>query len=77
MLQYKCTICLNVAKIIEKQQEVCGIITKMKQVTLFLLIRNFLHKRQVLQKILTMVAVVKRVMMQTELAKMKLKLLYH
>ena len=77
MLQYECTICLNVAKIIEKQQEVCGIITKMNQVTLFLLIRNFLHKRQVLQKILTMVAMVKRVMMQTELAKMKLKLLYH
>ena len=75
MLQYKYTICLNVAKIIEKQQEVCGIITKMNQVILFLLILIFLHKRQVSQKILTMMAMVKRVMMQTELVKMKLKLL--
>ena len=38
---------------------------------------DFLHKRQVLQKILTMVTMVKRDMIQTELVKMKLELLYH
>ena len=33
-----------------KQQAVCGIIIEMKQVILFLLIRNLLNTRQVLQK---------------------------
>ena len=72
MLEYKRTICLNTARIKEKKQAVCGIITEMNQVILFLLILNLFNTRKVLQDILLMV-----MMMQTELAKMKLKLLSH
>ena len=52
MLQYKCTICLNAVKIVEKQQEVYGIITKMNQVTLFLLILIFYIKDKYYRKYL-------------------------
>ena len=38
---------------------------------------SFKYKRQVLQEILTMLVMVKTVMMQTKLAKVKLKLLFH
>ena len=69
------TIRLNIVKITEKQQAACGIITEMNQVTLFLLILNLLNIRQVLQEILIML--VKMVMMQTKLVKMKQKLLFH
>ena len=52
MLQCQCTICLNIARITEKQQAICGINTEMNQVILFLLIENLLNTRQVLQKTL-------------------------
>ena len=58
-------------KITKKRQVVCGIITEMNQVILFLLILNLLITRQVLLEILMMV-----MMMQTELVKTKLKLLF-
>ena len=41
---------LNTVKVIEKQQEVCGIIIEMNQATLFLLILNLLNIKQVLQE---------------------------
>ena len=69
------TIRLNIVKITEKQQAACGIITEMNQVTLFLLILNLLNIRQVLHEILIML--VKMVMTQTKLVKMKQKLLFH
>ena len=68
---------VNTVKITEKQQEVCRIITEMNQVILFLLILSHLNKRQVLQEILVMLVLVKMVIMQTKLVKMKLKLLFH
>ena len=68
---------LEYAEITQRQQAVCGIITEMNQAILFLLILNLLNTRQVLQEILTMLVMVKMVMMQTKLAKMKLKLLFH
>ena len=64
---------LEYSKIIEKQQEVCGIIIEMNQVILFLLILNLLNIKQVLQEIHIMV---KKGMMQIKLVKMKLKLLF-
>ena len=42
------TIYLNTVKIIEKHQEVCGIIIEMNQVILFLLILNILNTKQIL-----------------------------
>ena len=68
---------LEYAEITQRQQAVCGIITEMNQAILFLLILDLLNARQVLQEILTMLLMVKMVMMQTKLAKMKLKLLFH
>ena len=73
----KTTGSLKTVEITEKQQAACGIITEMNQVILFLLILNLLNTRQVLQEKLIMLVMVKLVMMQTKLAKMKLKLLYH
>ena len=77
MLLCQCTICLNTVKITEKQLEVCGIITEMNQVIIFLLILNLLNTKQVLHETLIILVMVKLVMMQTNLVKMKLKLLYH
>ena len=68
---------VNTVTITEKQQEVCRIITEMNQVILFLLILSHLNKRQVLQEILVMLVLVRMVIMQTKLVKMKLKLLFH
>ena len=68
---------LEYKKITEKQQAVCGIFTEMNQVILFLLILNLLNTRQVLQKILIKLVLVKLVMMQPKSVKMKLKLLFH
>ena len=68
-------ICLNTAKITEKQQAAYGIITEINQVIIFLLILNLLNTRRVLQEIVIMLVLVKLFMMQTKLVKMKLKLL--
>ena len=46
-------------------------------VILFLLILNLLNTRQLLHEILIMLVMVKPVMMQTKLVKMKLKFLFH
>ena len=62
---------LEYSKNYKKQQEVCGIITEMNQVILFLLMLNLLNTKQLLQGILMMV-----IMMQKKLVKMKLKLLF-
>ena len=40
---------MNTAKITEKQQTVCGIITEMNQANPFLLILNLLSTKQILQ----------------------------
>ena len=53
-----------------------GLFTEMNQVTLFLLILNPLNTRQVLQEILIILVMVKPVIMQAKMAKMKLKLLF-
>ena len=66
---------LNVVKITEKQQEVCGIIIDMNQVIHFLLILNLLNIKQALQEMLIMLVIVKKDKMQIKLVKMKLKLL--
>ena len=42
---------MNTVKIKEKQQAACGIVTEMNQVISFLLIRNLLNTRQVLQEV--------------------------
>ena len=68
---------LEYSKNYRKQQVVCGIITEMNQVILFLLILNLLNIRQVLQGILIILVLVKLVMMNIKLVKMKLKLLFH
>ena len=68
---------LEYSKNYKKQQVVCGIITEMNQAILFLLILNLLNTRQVLQGILIMLVMVKKIMMQTKLVKIKLKLLFH
>ena len=70
-------IYLNTAKIINKQQVVCGIIIEMNQVIPFLRILNLLNTRQVLQEMPIILVMVKIIMMQTKLVKMKLKLLFH
>ena len=54
-----------------------GIITETSQVILFLLILNLLRTKQVLPEILTMLVMLKTIMMQTKLVKIKLKLLFH
>ena len=69
--------CLNTVKITEKQRAACEIITEMNHVILFLLILNLLNTRQVLQEILIMLVLVKLVITQTKLVKMKLKLSFH
>ena len=68
---------LNIVKITEKQQELCGIITDMTQAILFLLILNLLNIKQVLQEILIMLVMMKKGMMQIKLVKMKMNLLFH
>ena len=68
---------LNTVKITEKQQEVCGIITDMNQIILFLLIPNLLNIKQVLQEKLIMLVMMKKGMMQIKLVKMKMNLLFH
>ena len=65
-VEFQCIIFLNTAKVTEKQQAVCGIITEINQVILFLLILNLLNKRQVLQEILIILVLVMLVMMQTK-----------
>ena len=67
MLEYKRIICLNTARIKEKKQAVCGFITEMNQVILFLLILNLFNTRKALQEGLMMVI--------KQLVKMKLKFL--
>ena len=56
----------------KKKLVICGIVTEMNQVTLFLLILNLLNTRRVLQETSMMV-----MMMQTKLVKIKMELLYH
>ena len=51
---------IKYSKIIEKQQEVCGIIIEMSQVLLFLLILSLLNIKQTLQEILTTLVMVKK-----------------
>ena len=68
---------IEYSKNFRKQQEVCGIIIEMNQVILFLLILNLLSIKQALQEILIMLLLVKLVMMQIKLVKMKLKFLFH
>ena len=68
---------LEYSKITEKKRTACGITTEMNQAILFLLILNPLNTRKVLQEILMMLMLVKLVMMQTKLVKMKLKLSFH
>ena len=57
---------LEYSKNYKKQQVVCGIITEMNQVILFLLILNLSNTRQVLQEILIILVMVKMVMMQAK-----------
>ena len=68
---------LEYSKNYKKQHVVCGIITGMNQVILFLLILNLLSTRQVLQDILIMLVMMKLIMMQKKLTKVKLKSLFH
>ena len=68
---------LEYSKNDKKQQAACEIITEMNQVILFLLILNLLNTKQALQEILILLVMVKLVMMQTKLVKIKLKLLFH
>ena len=68
---------LEYSKDYKKQQEVREIIAEMNQVILFLLILNLLNTKQLLQKILIMLVLMKKGMMQIKLVKMKLKLLFH
>ena len=68
---------LEYSKIIRKQQVVYGIIIEMDQVILFLLILNRLNIKPVLQEILIILVLMKKVMMKIKLVKMKLKLLFH
>ena len=60
-----------------KKTTVYGIIIEMNQLILFLLIRNILHIKQVLQEILIVLVLLKKDMMQIKLTKIKLKLLFH
>ena len=62
----------NTVQIIEKQQVGCRIIIKINQVILLLLILNILNVKQFLQERLTILLLVKLVMMQIKLEKMKL-----
>ena len=66
MLMYNLLEC---SKTTEKQQVVFGIITEMNQVIISLLILNLVNTGQVLKDIL--------VMMETKLAKIKMKLLFY
>ena len=71
------TIYSNTVQIIEKQQVGCRIIIKINQVILLLLILNILNVKKLLQETLTILLLVKLVMMQVKLEKMKLELLFH
>ena len=71
------TIYSNTVKIIEKQQVGCRIIIKINQVILLLLILNILNVKKLLQETLTILLLVKLVMMQLKLEKMKLEFLFH
>ena len=55
------------------KQVVCRIIIEINQVILFQLILNLSNIKQVLQKILIMLVLMKLITMQTKLLKMKLK----
>ena len=66
---------LEYSKNYEKQQVVCGIITEMNQVFLFLL--NLLNTKKALQEILIFLLMAMIGMMQKKLVKIKLKLLCH
>ena len=68
---------LEYSKNYRKTTSSLWIITEMNQVILFLLVLNLLNTRPVLQEIHTMLAMVKLVMIQTKMAKMKVKLFYH
>ena len=68
---------LEYKKNYRKQQVVCGVITEMNQVILFLLILNPLNIKQVCREILIMLVLVEKGMMRIKLVKMKLKLLFH
>ena len=68
---------LEYSKNYKKQQAVYGIIIEMNRVILFLLILNLLNLKLVLQEKLIILVLMKEVMMQIKLVKMKLKLLFH
>ena len=65
------------SKIYKARQVVYAIITEMDQLIFFLLILNLLNIKQVLQKILIILVMVKKGMIKIKLVKMKLKLLLH
>ena len=68
---------LEYSKNYEEKQVVYRIIIEMNQLILFLLILNLLNIKQVLQKILIILVMVKKGMIKIKLVKMKLKLLLH
>ena len=68
---------LEYCKNYRKQPAVCGIIMKMNQLILFLLLLHLSNVKQVYRKILIMLVLVKKGMMQIKLVKIKLKLLFH
>ena len=68
---------LEYSKNCKKKQVIYGIIIEMNQVILFLLILSLLNIKQVLQEKLIILVLVKKVMMQIKMVKMKLNLLFH
>ena len=68
---------LEYSKSYKKQQVVYGIIIEINQLIYFLLVLNPLNIKQVLQEKLILLAMVKIIMTQIELVKMKQKLLFH
>ena len=65
----QCSICLNTAKVTEKQQVVFGIITETNQAILLLLILNFSNPRQVLHEILRILLLMLLIMDATKVGK--------
>ena len=68
---------IKCSKNTEKQQIVCGVITGMNQVIIFLLILNLLNTKKLLQEVLIILVLMITDMMQIKLVKMRLKLLFH
>ena len=67
---------LEYSKNDKKRQVVYGIIIEMNQLIFFLLILNLLNIKQVLQKILIIMVIVKKSMIKLIFVKIKLKLLF-